>query len=67
MTRTKAWAVKDKFGRFVQSHNDPQHPFKTFVFKTRRKANQFLLDSPYWRHKAEPVQVTITVKELGAP
>ena len=63
-SKSRAWALRDKYGRFVLTHDDPRHPFRTYVFRTRREAESWLLANVYWRNKATAVAVTITVKEL---
>lgn len=65
--KTRAWALRDKYGRFVQTHDDPRHPFRTYIFRTRREASDWVMANQYWRQKASPVAVVITVKEVGEP
>ena len=67
MTKTKAWALKDKHGRYVKELGDPYQPFRTLVFRTQRHAIAWLQDNPYWKNKASAVHVVITVKEAGEP
>lgn len=70
MTRTKAWAIKTRLGKYV---NFPVtnlaffEAYRIVTFRTRRQAQEWLDNDKFWCGKAEVVQVVITTKELGEP
>jgi hypothetical protein len=63
--RLVCWALQDRRGRFVQ-HDAVVHfeAMRTVTFRTRREALLWLANDPYWRHRATPIKVNITVKEM---
>jgi hypothetical protein len=67
--RVKCWALKDSQGRYVQIEHGamPQEAFKNLTFRTQRAANEWLARNLYWYYKAKPVQVIVTIKEVGEP
>lgn len=67
MTKTKAWALKDSSDRYVKTYLAPHEPFKTMLFRTQRDATNWVNGDSYWKNKAVPVRVVITVKEVGEP
>ena len=59
------WAIQDKRGRFVQ-HDAVVHfeAMRTVTFRTRREALTWLDQDRFWKGKAEPIKVKITVQEI---
>lgn len=64
MSKKVAWAIKTSRNTFV---NQPPQQFweadRTLLFRTRKQAQTWLSNSNYWGKKAEPVKVTVIVKE----
>lgn len=68
MTKTKAWGLKLKQGKFVNFpvHNLPMfEAYRIITFKSRRQAQEWLDNDRFWKGKAEVVPIVITTKELG--
>lgn len=59
------WAIQDKRGRFVQ-HDAVVHfeAMRTVTFRTRKEALIWLNQDHFWKGKAEPVKVKITIQEI---
>ena len=58
------WAIKTQRG-FMKEIVDPCSPLQTALFKSRKHAQSFIEDNPYWiRLKAEVVRVKVTVTEM---
>ena len=64
MSKKIAWAIRTNRNTFV---NQPPQQFweadRTLLFRTRKQAQTWLSNSHYWGKKAEPVKVSVIVKE----
>lgn len=70
MTRTNAWAIQTKHGKFVNfpyTNLPAFEAYKIVTFKTRAQAKQWLDNDKYWHDKATVVPIVITTKERGEP
>ncbi len=59
------WALQDKRGRFVQ-HDAVVHfeAMRTVTFRSRKEALLWLDNDRFWKDKADPVKVKITIQEI---
>lgn len=70
MTRTEAWGIKTKQGKFV---NFPVYnvamfeAYRIITFRTKRQAQEWLNNDKFWSGKAEVVPLVITTRERGVP
>ena len=67
MKKKICWALKIKYEKFV---NQPVFANywegdRTLLFRTKKMAQEWLKNSEFWKGKAEPVKVTVTIKEYG--
>lgn len=68
MTRTEAWGIKLKRGKFVNfpTQNLPYfEAYRIITFRTRKQAQEWLDNDKFWQGKAEVVPIVITTKERG--
>jgi hypothetical protein len=64
MTKKVLWAIQTKRGGFV-TYGYYEPTFNTALFKTRKHAEMWLEDNPYWQKlNVRIVKVTVTVKEF---
>ena len=62
--KTTCWAIHYVHG-FVKDRIDPDSPVNTILFRTRKHAESWLEDNPYWvKLKAKPVKVKVTITEV---
>lgn len=60
----ECWAIQDNRGRFIQ-HDAVVHfeAMRTVTFRSRKEAMVWLNNDMFWKHKAKPVKVVITIRE----
>jgi hypothetical protein len=65
--KTTCWAIKLKRGKFVCIPFDMKYweAERTMTFRTRKFAQAWLDNDPFWKGKGDVVKVTITVREAG--
>ena len=67
MKRKDCWALKMKYGKFVNKPitNNFWEGDKTMLFRSKRTAQEWLDSNQFWKTKAEVVKVIVTIKEYG--
>lgn len=67
MKKKSCWALKMKYGKFVNQPiiNNYWEGDRTLLFRSKKLAQQWLDNSQFWKGKAEVAKVTITIKEYG--
>ena len=65
MKRKTCWAWKLKRGKFVNQPLTTHYweADRTWLFKTKKFAQEMLEKNPFWKGRAEVVKVIITIKE----
>lgn len=67
MKRKQCWAIKIKTGKFV---NQPiiqnyWEADRTLLFRSKKFAEQWLENNPFWSQKCSVVKTIVIVKEVG--
>lgn len=64
--RIRCYALTDKRGRFIQTH-DPLvfQEFRALTFKTAKAAAKWIENDSYWRGNAFVTKVAVTIEEIG--